>query len=127
VRIPADRSALLSKVSEKFPVRASDFIRQHELPNPLFNHYEWGSFLTWYLPGYPVAIDNRTDNYGEDLTLAYFKLTTGQVPMQSDASLARAATILLEADSEMGKALSSLPGYKQVYLDDQAMVLVCEH
>jgi hypothetical protein len=26
----------------------------------------------------------------------------------------------------MGKALSTLPGYKQVYLDDQAMILVRE-
>lgn len=124
IRVPADRDALLAKVSEKFPVRACDYIRQHDLPKPLFNTYDWGSFLTWYLPEYPVAIDNRTDAYGEDLTLGYFKLAAGQVPLAADPALSRASTILLEADSEMGKALSILPGYKQVYLDDQAMVLV---
>ena len=126
-KVPANRDALLAKIGEKFPVRASDYIRQHDLSKPLFNNYDWGSFLTWYLPEYPVAIDNRIDAYSEDLTLAYFKLTTGQVPMQDDPALSRAATILLEADSEMGKALSTLPGYKQVYLDDQAMVLVREY
>jgi len=124
IRVPAGRDALLAKISEKFPVRVCDYIRQHDLPKPLFNTYDWGSFLTWYLPEYPVAIDNRTDAYGEDLTLGYFKLTTGQVPLEADPALSRAGTILLEADSEMGKALSILPGYKQVYLDDQAMVLV---
>jgi len=126
LKVPAGRQTLLAKVSGKFPVRAADYVRQHNLPEPLFNNYDWGSFLTWYLPEYPVAIDNRTDAYGEDLTLAYFKLTTGQVPLQQDAALNRAATILLEADSEMGKALATLPGYRQVYLDDQAMVLVRE-
>jgi hypothetical protein len=125
--VPAGRDALLAKISEKFPVRASDYVQQHNLPKPLFNDYDWGSFLTWYLPQYPVAIDDRTDAYGENLTVAYFKLTTGQVPLQDDAALSRASTILLPADSEMGKALSTLPGYKQVYLDDQAMVLVREN
>ena len=127
LKVPASNDALLAKVSETFPVRAADYIRQHDLPKPLFNHYEWGSFLTWYLPEYPVAIDDRTDAYGEGLTLAYFKVTGGQVPLQDDPALSRAASVLLEADSEMGKALSAMPGYKQVYLDDQAMVLVREN
>ena len=125
-KVPADRDALLAEVSEKFPVRASDYIRQHGLPKLLFNDYDWGSLLTWYLPEYPVAIDDRTDAYGEDLTVAYFKLTTGQVPMREDLALSRASTILLVADSEMGKALSTLPGYKQMYLDNQAMIPVRE-
>jgi hypothetical protein len=54
-KVSADRDALLARVSEKFPVRASDYIRQHGLPQPLFNDYDWGSFLTWYLPEYPVG------------------------------------------------------------------------
>ncbi len=127
VRVPSARDVLLAKVSEKFPVRASDYIRQHDLPKPLFNNYDWGSFLTWYLPEYPVQIDTRTDSYGEELTLGYFNVTTGQVPLAADPALSHSQTILLEADSEMGKALSILPGYKQVYLDDQARVLVREN
>jgi hypothetical protein len=75
-------------VSNDFPVRAANSIRQHDLPKPLFNSYDWGGFLTWYLPEYPVAIDNRADAYGEDRMLAYFKLTTGQVPLPEDPSLA---------------------------------------
>jgi hypothetical protein len=127
LRVPSAREVLMARVSEKFPVRACDYIRQHDLPKPLFDNYEWGSFLTWYLPEYPVQIDSRTDAYGEDLTLGYFNVTTGQVPLATDPALSRSQTILLEADSEMGKALSILPGYRQVYLDDQARVLVREN
>ncbi len=127
VRVPSARDVLLARVSEKFPVRACDYIRQHDLPKPLFNNYDWGSFLTWYLPEYPVQIDSRTDAYGEDLTLGYFNVTTGQVPLAADPASSSSQTILLEADSEMGKALSILPGYMQVYLDDQARVLVREN
>ncbi len=124
VRVPARDDLLLATVSEKFPVRACDYIRQHDLPKPLFNTFDWGSFLSWYLPGFPVVIDDRTDAYGEQLTLDYFKLTTGQVPLEADPAFRRAGTILLESDSEMGKALTILPGYRRVYFDDQAMVLV---
>jgi hypothetical protein len=127
VRVPSDRARLMARISEKFPVRASDYIRQHDLPKPLFNGYDWGSFLTWYLPEYPVAIDSRSDAYGEELTLGYFNVTTGQVPLAADPALSKSQTILVEAYSEMGKALSILPGYKQVYLDEQARVLVREN
>ena len=124
LRVPASRDTLMAKVSEGFPVRACDYIRRQALPNPIFNSYDWGSFLTWYLPEYPVSIDGRADAYGEETTLEYFKVTTGQVPLSADPALSGAATILLAADSEMGKALSILPGYRQVYFDDEAMVLV---
>ena len=127
LRVPSATDVLMAKVSDKFPVRACEYIRQHDLPNPLFNNYDWGSFLTWYLPEYPVQIDSRTDAYGEELLLGYFNVTTGQVPLAADPALSGSQTILLEADSEMGKALSILPGYKQVYLDDQARVLVREN
>ena len=42
LRVPSGRDLLMAKVSEKFPVRACNYIRQHALPKPLFNHYDWG-------------------------------------------------------------------------------------
>jgi len=123
LRLPT-KMVLLSKVSQNFPVRASDYIRQSHLPQPMFNTYEWGGFLTWYLPEYPVSIDSRIDLYGDALNIAYFKLMLAEVPLESDPSFARARTFLLEAGSPMAQALSTLPGFRVAYQDTQAIVLV---
>ena len=115
---------LVSKLSKTFPVRAADYIRQKHLPQPIFNTYEWGGFLTWYLPEYPVSIDSRGDLYGDDAYVAYFKLMQAEAPLESDPAFARAQTILLEANSPMAEALSTLPDFRVVYRDNVAVVLV---
>ncbi len=123
-RIPSSQEALLKKIGESFPVQASDYIRSNQLPNPMFNEYRWGGFLTWYLPEYPVAIDGRRDLYGEDIDLRYFKVTSAEIPLNADPTFANAQTILLPASSAMAEALNTIPGFKMVYHDDMAVVLV---
>jgi hypothetical protein len=123
-RIPSGSQALLKKIGESFPVQASDYIRANQLPNPLFNEYQWGGFLTWYLPGYPVAIDGRRDLYGEDINLRYFQVTSAEIPLNADPDFANAQTILLPANSLMAEALATIPDFKVVYRDALATVLV---
>ena len=123
-RIPSSRETLLSKVGETFPVRASDYIRVSHLPPPIFNAYDWGGFLTWYLPEYPVSIDSRTALYGDEINQRYFKVTTAEIPLDADPSFANARTILLRKDSPMAVALSAVPQFRVAYQDDVAMVLL---
>jgi len=122
--IPSNRETLLSKVGETFPVRASDYIRANRLPLPIFNAYDWGGFLTWYLPEYPVSIDSRTELYGDEIDSRYFKVTTAEIPLDADPSFANARTILLRKDSPMAVALSAVPQFRVAYQDDVAMVLL---
>lgn len=126
LRISGRQEKLMAKIGESFPVRASDYIYQNRLPQPLFNNYFWGGFLTWYLPGYPVAIDGRIDLYGDDVNIPYFQLTLAKIPLESHADFARAQAILLEASSPIAEALATLPAFRVVYRDDQAIVLVRE-
>ncbi len=125
-RIPGD-NPLMHKLRGTFPVKACDFIRENHLPQPLFNAYKWGGFLSWYLPEYPVAMDRRVDLYGEELTEQHFKVTGGSQRLDKDPSFSRARTILLERDSGMARALTTLPAlsplYRVLYSDDVAMVL----
>ncbi len=122
--IPAQPETLLAKVSQTFPVRASDFIRRNRLSQPLFNTYSWGGFLTWYLPEYPVAIDGRLDLYGDAVNIPYFEMTLAKIPLESNPDFAQAQTILLEANSPIAEALATEPEFRVAYRDDQAMVLV---
>jgi hypothetical protein len=123
-RISSSREALLNTVANSLPVRASDYIRENHLPNPLFNEYKWGGFLAWYLPDYPVAIDGRRDLYGDENNARYFAVTNAEVPLNSYPPFMSAQTILLPASSPMAEALATIPDFRMVYRDDLAMVLV---
>jgi hypothetical protein len=124
LRMPGQHELLMARVGESFPVRACDYIRQSRLPQPLFNSYFWGGFLTWYLPEYPVVIDGRVDLYGDAVNIPYFQLTMAEIPLESHPDFAQAQTILLEANSPIAEALATLPGFRVVYRDEQAMVIV---
>jgi len=124
IRLPDRNDLLMAKVAETFPVRAADYIRQNRVPQPLFNTYPWGSFLTWYLPEYPVVIDNRLDLYRDSISVPYFQLTLAEIPLESHPGFARAQTFLFDAKSPIAEALATLPGFRVAYRDDLACVLM---
>ena len=126
-RIPSSQ-ALMNQAGRVFPVKACDFIRANQLPPPLFNAYSWGGFLTWYLPEYPVSMDGRLNLYGDEITERYFKVIDGKERLETEPSFTGARTILLERNSGLLKALTTLPGLREqfrvAYQDDIATVLV---
>ena len=122
------QAALMGKLDQLYPVKACDYIRDNHLPQPLFNAYSWGSFLTWYLPEYPVAIDNRVELYGDQSLESYFGVVGGKQALETDGRVSPTGTLLLERQSAMTKALLNLPvlkaRYRLVYSDDLASVFV---
>jgi hypothetical protein len=126
-RVP-HQDSLKVRVGQSFPVKACDFIRDNHLPQPVFSEYSWGSFQTWYLPEYPVAIDSRVELYGDEITEGYFKVIAGGERIEAYPALASAKTLLLQKQSGMVKALTTLPAltsqYRLAYSDDIAAVFV---
>ena len=123
---PHGRNAMLAEIGEGYPVAAADYIRQHRLPQPLFNPLAWGGFLSWYLPEYPVAIDGRTDLYGDDFNIQYARIAKGAAHFSTFPPLNQAGTLLLDKNSIMGEALTTVPEFKVAYSDNVAVVLVRE-
>ena len=121
--IPGSREALLARIGQSYPVAACNSIREQHLAQPLFNAYEWGGFVTWYLPQYPVAIDGRSDLYGADEIAKYFTMMNADVPYTEYAAVSGAKTILLPKRAIMAGALSSLPIFRVAYSDELAIVL----
>jgi hypothetical protein len=119
---------ILSKLSEKFPVGAADFINSNHLPKPLFNSYAWGGFLTWYLPEYPVYIDGRVSLHGEAFLDHYYELMSGGQRLELDPVFANSGTILLERQCALTRALTTIPSlsaqYRVLYSDSLAVVIV---
>ncbi len=119
-----DQQYLLNRAAEAFPVRACDFIRQQHPPGAIFNDYLWGGFLTWYLPEYPVAMDDRNDLYGEEITSRYGRVMQGQLSLDADPSAGRASIFLLDKRSGMALALSRRADFRVIYKDDLAWILL---
>ncbi len=126
LRVPHERHLLLAKIADSFPVGACDAIRQRQLPQPLLNSYGWGSFLMWYLPEDPVAIDGRRGLYPEEEEINYFKVMNGDIPYQSLPAMKQARTLLLDKQNVMGDALRGLPGFQVAYEDRISIVLIHE-
>jgi hypothetical protein len=129
VRVPGS-DQLMSRMSQKFPVKACDYIRANHLPQPLFHPYEWGSFVTWYLPQYPVAVDSRVELYGSDILGSYFNVVNGKERLESQPMVTSSGTLLLDKQYALSKALTDLPAlrarYRLVYSDEIASVFVPE-
>jgi len=127
IRLP-DRVALMSRTSQNFPVKACDYIATNKLPGPVFNEYSYGSFLTWYLPAYPVVVDSRVDLYSGSVLSEYFDVVGGKERLDSHPMIARAGTLLLARNSAISKALTHLPvlraQYRLVYSDQFADVFI---
>jgi hypothetical protein len=123
VRVPRNREELLAKVGQSYPVAASEYIRSHLLQQPLFNAYEWGGFLTWYLPNYPVAIDSRADLYGPDVITEYSKVMNAEVPYTEYPAVANAQTVVLPNKANLAAAIGSLPSFQVAYSDEVSVVL----
>ncbi len=127
IRIPCN-NALMNQLSRVHPVKACDFIRTNQLPGPLFNAYSFGGFSIWYLPEYPVAIDGRLSLYGDEITERYFEVTRGSKRLETEPTFVNARTFLLEANSGLVKALTTIPmlraQFRVAYRDDLAAVFV---
>lgn len=133
-RIPSRPDTLLKVMAYTLPVQACDFVRENHLPGPIYNELEWGDFLVWYLPEYPVAIDDRYELYGDRRTRSYYQVTRSQANPSSDPALTVANTILLSTRDGVIWSLDafpnreeilhlSFPGFREVYRDDLAVVL----
>ncbi len=55
------------EIGKTMPVEAVGWLQENQPPGRLFNAYNWGGYLLWELPEYPVFIDGRTDLYDDAL------------------------------------------------------------
>jgi hypothetical protein len=119
-----DTRSLDATMSSVFPVNAVNFLRQNPQPGPLYNTFDWGGFLTWYMPDYPVAIDGRTDLYGDELDFRFFDSERGDESYLSDPYLNEAEVVILQREKPLAAILDGDQRFKKIYEDRLAVVFV---
>lgn len=111
-------------VSNVYPVQAVNFLRDYPQPGPLYNTFDWGGFLSWYMPGSPVAIDGRTDLYGDEIDYRFFRTENGDPSYLEDPYLNEANLILLPKQRPIALVLASDSRFHLIYEDSLSVVFI---
>jgi hypothetical protein len=111
-------------IASHYPVQAINFLHDHPQPGPLYNTFNWGGFIAWYLPDYPVAIDGRTDLYGDAIDMRFYKSENGDPSYMDDPYLKEARLVVLPRQTPLARLLSSDSRFTLIYGDSLSMVFV---
>jgi hypothetical protein len=111
-------------ITGTFPVKAVNFLRRNPQPGPLYNTFDWGGFLMWYMPQYPVAIDGRNDLYGDQIDERFYRTQSGGLSYKTDPSLNESGVIFLRKTDGLVYSLNLDPSFQRIYEDELATVFV---
>ena len=114
-------------ISAQYPVNAINFLRRNPVPGPLYNNLNWGGFLMWYMPDYPVAIDGRNDLYGDELDKIFYESESAGESYKTDPYLDEAGVVLLDSKLPLAKVLTVDPRFRLVFHDEIATVFARRH
>lgn len=110
-------------ISAEFPVDAVNYLRRNPVGGPLYNSFDWGGFLIFYMPQYPVAIDGRTDLYGDALDTQFHATEGAEASYATDPYLDEAGVVILKNKVPLAQLLPTDRRFRVVYRDDVATVL----
>jgi hypothetical protein len=103
------------------PVGAVEYLRQNKPPGRLFNSYNWGGYLLWELPEYPVFVDGRTDLYDDEVIGEWLRVARAEDGWQEVIDRWGIHIILLEPNTPLVYRLEVV-GWQRLYSDEVAVV-----
>jgi hypothetical protein len=109
-------------ISGEYPVDAVNFLRRNPVGGPLYNSFDWGGFLIFYMPQYPVSIDGRTDLYGDAMDEQYYSTQEADPSYMNDPVLNEAGVVLLKKKFPIATQLLIDRRFRVIYRDDLAVI-----
>jgi len=114
------------RVEANYPTAAVEWFQTNHPPGRLFNSYNWGGYLTWTLPEYPVFIDGRADLYGNDLLAQWQDVVAARENAPSILEAWQVEAVLLEPHWKIVDALQK-QGWALAFQDEQSVILLRKH
>ncbi|MBI3893316.1 MAG: hypothetical protein HY303_17495, partial [Candidatus Wallbacteria bacterium] len=109
----------------RFPSEAVDWLRRERPAGRLFNDYDFGGYLMFNLPEYPVFVDGRVDVYSKHGAFADFLSVWHLVPDWERVLEARGVrVVLLEQRQSLAALLGASQNWREAHRDDVAVVFV---
>lgn len=111
-------------MSQTYPVAAAAFIDEQGLRGQLYNHFDWGGYLSWRLQTSTVSIDSRSNLHRSDRIDQSAKVWRGEPGWATDPELSTANVVVAEREFALTQLLRLDPRFRLVYEDDIAAVFV---
>ena len=103
------------------PLEAVAFLQETRPPGRLFNSYNWGAYLLWALPEYPVFVDGRTDLYNDEIIDQWFQVARAEAGWEQVLARWEVNLVLIEANAPLARVLEA-ENWRLLYADEMAVV-----
>ena len=104
-----------------FPVNAIKWLNQNPQRGQIFNDYNWGGYLIWFLPEYPVYIDGRADLYGKMILDEYASVVQANGDWEGVLEKWGINTLIIDPKWPLSKILEAHQ-FQVLYHDDIAII-----
>lgn len=104
-------------VGRAYPVKAVEWIEANRPEGRLFNEYNWGGYLTWALPAYPVFVDGRTDLFGDEVLSQWIGVIQAEDDWQESLDRWAVRLVLIQPGRPLVSALEQA-GWKLVVKEE---------
>ena len=104
------------------PIDVAEFIEEEQPQGPMLNSYNWGGYLMFALPDYPVYVDGRTDLYRDEFLTRYLRTALGRDEWRDVLDEDGINMVVVESGSGLAINLREEPGWTLIYEDDKAVI-----
>lgn len=106
-----------------YPTAAVEMLKnQSQLRAQLFSEYDWGGYLIWADRELPVAVDGRTDLYGDEILKKWMIVVQAEDGWKDVMDSWGVNTVMLRPDRPIIKLLPFY-GWKELYRDQIAVIM----
>lgn len=124
---PLTESVNQAALERQAPVGAVGYLQAHGPPGPLFNSYNWGSYLIWALfPQYLSFVDGRTDLFDDPILDQYIAIWRADPGWESQLQRWGIRLALVEPNAPLAMRLSAM-GWTTLYEDQMSVILADEN
>jgi hypothetical protein len=109
---------------EGLPSGAVAYLQAEAPRGRLFNDYNWGGYIIWKLPQYPVFVDGRTDLYDDALLRDYLAIYQTAPGWEAMLDAYGVGIALIDRAAPLAAALAADSAWELSYRDDIAAVFV---
>ena len=124
LNLDLSQKGLGAAVEKLYPAKAAAWIETHRKPGPILNHYNWGGYLLWRLPDYPVSIDGRTYVYASEFIQHSARMWNGAPGWEADPEIARASVVVGSLEHPLVVLLARDARFERAYEDAVSAVYV---
>ena len=107
----------------EFPVNAVEFLQTEELSGQMFNSYNYGGYLIWALPKYPVFVDGRADLHQDEIIMTWYRVMRGSKEWEQVFEKWNIQFVLVEPGVPLLSELNNA-GWSTIYEDDVSVIVV---